>query len=94
MRNIISELSDEDDYGSWELWWRVAQDCPNRDKDELMNEFVRTIAQLVQEGQLKAKQRREPSGRLEAALLDTDVLLHEVNMSHTPNPDTFYWFGK
>lgn len=94
MESIILELSEEDDYGSWELWWRIAQNYPDSDEGELKKEFVQTIAQLVQEGRLKAKQRVKLSGQLQIVPLDTNVLVDEVERADKPNPDIFYWFGK
>jgi hypothetical protein len=95
MRNIILELGDEDDYGSWELWWRVAQAYPGENRNLLKIEFARTIQQLVQEREIKAKRHGTgPSGELAEVSLDIQVLMDEINRADNPDPASFYWFGR
>src|SRR5579872_1400684 len=60
----ILELTGEDDYGSWELWWRVAQLHRSENSSSLMGSFVVTIENMISRGILKAK-RKTPLGQLQ-----------------------------
>ncbi len=89
----ILELTGEDDYGSWELWWRVTQLRREETSGQLIGSFIATIENMISRGILKAK-RRTPSGQLESVKFSAAELRREIERVKTPIPDQFYWFGR
>ena len=89
----ILELTSEDDYGSWELWWRVTQLHKGEDSGSLTGSFVATIENMISRGILKAK-RRKPSGQLQPVKFSAAELRQQIEQAKTPIPDQFYWFGQ
>ncbi len=89
----ILELISEDDYGSWELWWRMTQLHKGENSGSLTGAFVATIENLISRGIIKAK-RRTPSGQLQPAKFSAAELRREIEQSKTPYPDQFYSLGR
>ena len=89
----IVELISEDDFGSWELWWRVTQLHKGEDGSPFTESFVATIENMISRGMLKAK-RRTPSGQLQPVTFSAAELRREIEQGKTPHPDRFYWFGR
>lgn len=88
----ILELSAEDDYGSWELWWSVRSRSPGAPRHGPKQNFVSLIENLIKDGKLVAKTRGD-DGKLQVAEFDSLRLLNELERADQPDPDTFYWFG-
>jgi hypothetical protein len=92
LESTILELVSEDDYGSWELWWRVVETHKNMEKDKLISSFTETLKAMVSEGTLKAK-RKNSAGQFDPVKFDITELQSELEQAQNPNPDKFYWFG-
>jgi hypothetical protein len=88
----ILELTSEDDYGSWELWWRVSQLHKDENESQFIGSFVEALENMISRGTLKAK-RKTPSGKLRSVEFSAAELRREIEKAKTPNPNQFYWFG-
>src|SRR4051812_20974668 len=93
MRLTILELTSEDDYGSWELWWKCRESVDPLRMSEVKDNFVEAIRTLIVQGQIQSK-GREPSGRTVPKLFDVNRLSEEIAMADAPDPNSFYWFGR
>src|SRR5258708_38536850 len=89
----ILELISEDDYGSWELWWRMTQLHKGENSGSLTGAFVATIENLISRGIIKAK-RRTPSGQLQPAKFSPAELPREMEKSRPQILTHFYGFGR
>lgn len=88
----ILELTGEDDWGSWELWWKVAPDPRQKADSNLREAFVDTLARLVAEKKLIAK-TTDASRRHQPTEFHRSRLESEIEQADSPDPETFYWFG-
>ena len=95
MNNLEADILDlisEDDYGSWELWWRVTELYKAGNDASLTEPFVAAMENMISRGVLKAK-RRNSSGQLRPVDFSAKELRREIKQAKTPIPDQFYWFG-
>ena len=92
IRSTILELLSEDDYGSWELWWKIRSETPEFEEDVRRRRFVDVMENLINAGKLKAKSKKGAS-RFEIAKFTRLRLEREVDQADQPDPDRFYWFG-
>src|SRR5688572_24447240 len=97
MEQTILELSAEDDYGVWELWWAIGGTSNHSPgMAELKSRFARTICDLVGQHKVVAKRRDALTGRTgqaKPAEFSEHLLLAELNEIDQPRPEEMYWFG-
>jgi hypothetical protein len=94
MESEILDLLDEDDFGSWELWWQVSNLDDIEEPERVTDSFVETIEQMISRGIIKAKRKSERSGKLEVVPFSSRELADEIAHASSPAPDKFFWFGK
>jgi hypothetical protein len=88
----IIELCSEDDYGSWELWWKVSAQVAPAQTTALKRSFLDVVSELISAGKLIPKHRR-PIGQITATGYDREKLAREVDSASKPDPDSYFWFG-
>ncbi|MFZ3374122.1 MAG: hypothetical protein WA183_01035 [Chthoniobacterales bacterium] len=88
----ILELCSEDDFGSWELWWKIHGDHHREDEEQLKRWFVNAVAALVNCGTVIAK-KRLPTGDMMSTTFQLDKLNRDLAAADDPDPDRNYWFG-
>jgi hypothetical protein len=88
----IIELCDEDDYGSWELWWSTSAKAQPEQTSELKNIFLDVVSELVSVGKLIPKRQRT-DGRIKVTEYDREKLSREIDSADNPDPDSYFWFG-
>src|SRR3712207_3500543 len=88
----ILDLCSEDDYGSWELWWRVSADEPPAARGAAAERFVATVEELVGRGRIRTMRRLGRSGTLRPVPFDATELRAQLESASSPDPDAFYWF--
>jgi hypothetical protein len=87
----ILKLIEEDDYGSWELWWRVSnREDLGEPAATLADDFVQTIQDMVSRDIVKPKRRSKQSGKLEVVPFSARELAEEVSHSSAPLPEKVF----
>jgi len=92
IRNKIVELCEEDDYGSWELWWAITADHSNIPIDTLRQKFIVAVGRLVESRSIVAKVKGV-DGKCLITSFFKERLQEEISNASQPNPDDYYWFG-
>lgn len=96
IQNTIRELTTEDAYGSWELWWAVdsLNDAKNISKPELQKLFIEVVTNLVNDDQLAVSKFIRDQNIYEPASLDVKTLESELKktIEGEVDSDSFYWF--
>src|SRR5262245_20376815 len=88
----VIELCDEDDYGSWELWWSTSAKAQPRQMLALKRIFLDVVSELVSAGKLIAK-HQQTDGNITATEYDREKLAREIDFSDNPDPDSYFWVG-
>lgn len=91
IKSTILEISSEDAYGSWELWWAVSSESKDS-HDLLKKELITVIENLLKEKKLEVF-RHAVGGEFKAVQFDPTRLRYELDNASTPDPDHFYWFA-
>jgi hypothetical protein len=88
----VIELCDEDDWGSWELWWSTSATTQPGQMLALKAIFLDVISELVSARKLIAKHHLA-DGNITATQCNRERLAHKIDSSDNRNPDSFFWFG-
>jgi hypothetical protein len=88
----VIELCDEDDWGSWELWWNTSAKTQPKQMLALIEIFLDVISELISAGKLNAKHKRT-DGNITATKYDREELAREIDSADNPDPDSDFWFG-
>jgi hypothetical protein len=89
---LVIELCDEDDWGSWELWWNTSARAQPKQMVALKEIFMDVISELVSAGKLIVK-HKQTDGNITATDYDREKLAREIDSADNPDPDSYFWFG-
>ena len=92
IRQIVIELCEEDDYGSWELLWALSADAQDVPRELLAKKLADVVETLVTE-LLIVTMIKKTDNNFRNVKFSKARLLEQLRDAHDPDPDTFYWFG-
>ena len=90
MRSRIIELSSEDAYGSWELWWSLGTKKAE-ERDTLCDRFIGALQGLVNDEKIISL-RKDQHNQFSVIPLDLDRLRYEFRNSDDAKPLEYFWF--
>jgi len=92
VKAAVFELCSENDYGSWELWWKVSADAEANQTAQIRERFLDVVSELVSGGKLVAK-AHAADGEIASTRFDRAKLSLEVDSAGNPDPESYFWFG-
>lgn len=93
LTSTILELTSEDAYGSWELWWNISAHVSKDEFSTLRDEFISVVSLLVQEGKIRTLNLKHGGKEsYSPVVLVKERLKFELDHVDDPNPSEFYWF--